>query len=82
MRDNDKIYSDNPEINTMQKYSDVVFKLFCQIVNAKMIPHKNIKNRYLTDTNLHFEKFNVIAIIDTILYLFFQNVRIDMRSTF
>jgi hypothetical protein len=57
MQKNDKIYSDNPDINIMRKYSEAVFKLFCSSVNANMVSHKNFKSRYLTDIDLHFEKF-------------------------
>jgi len=73
---NNKIYSDEPDDDYMQKFSEAVFKILCYVTGAKLTYHKNMKTRYLIDIDLQFEKFNITAIIDTILCLFFKEVKI------
>ena len=77
MCDNNRIYSDDPKDNDMQKYRYAVLKILYDITNAELYYHKNMKPRYLTDTDLHFERFNIIAIVDTILSIFFKKINMN-----
>ena len=75
--EDNKKYSDDPDINNQQKYNNALFILLCRAVNAKFVFNKDYKSHYLIDTDLHFEKFNNIGVVDFILCMFFKGIRID-----
>ena len=77
VQDDTRIYSHVHKDNEQHKYNNAVTKLLIDSLNGNYSDsYASGIERYLTDYNLKFEKFNAISIFDIILGIFFKEINV------